>query len=167
MNQYVAGAILVLIIYAVICIPVGMLNVSLRRAALGAKPSPNEYLKAYSPFVNITYGRKVLYGKTAYSYGLYTVVLLLVFRVVAVLLVGTVPVLTIYSAFTTLAALALYCVLYIWNAASMCLLLRGGTMLTIVSVLIAPVGYYLISVRVPGYFKSVEDEVSGRFKSKN
>ena len=167
MNEYVAAIILVVLIYAVLCVPVGMLNTRLFKAIRGEKATGINLGEAYAPFTNITYSRKLLFGKTAYTYGLYVVGALLAFRAAAVLLVTKLPILTPYSAFTTLLAIAIYIVLYVANAASICRLLRGGAALMLVSIFIAPVGYYLSSARVPRYFRSVEDEVSGRFKSAN
>ena len=38
-----------------------------------------------------------------------------------------------------------------------------GLIVTLCGVVVAPIGYYMLSTQVLGYFRSVEDTVSGRF----
>ena len=89
--------------------------------------------------------------------------LLFVFRVVSIALVSLVPVLVVYSSLVMIACIAIYCILYIINCVDFCRMFNCGLIVTLCGVVVAPIGYYMLSTQVLGYFRSVEDTVSGRF----
>lgn len=160
--------LVVAFLYSIICIPVGMFNTKLFMAIHGTKCTGLNRVKAYLPFYNITFSRWLAYGGSmVFSILLLVCALLLVFRFVAIALVASVPILVVYSALTTLGCIALYTLLYIINAVDFCRMFSCGAATMLCCLLIAPVGYYMLSLQVLSYFRNVEDEVSGRFGDQN
>lgn len=154
----------VAILYAIISIPVGLFNLKIFKAVHGAKCTGLNFIKAFIPFYNITFSRRLVYGKTTgFCVALLLCALMCLFRGISLVLVSTAPILIVYSSLVMIACIALYIILYIINAVDFCRMLNCGVVTVIVSIAIAPIGYYMLSTQVLSYFRSVEDTVSGRF----
>lgn len=153
----------ILVILAVVGVPVGLFNIKVYRAVCGTKPKGLVLVDAFIPATNLLFARKLVYGKTAYTYGLVACGVLILFRAVALALINTVPILIFYSGFAVMGCLALFIVLYVANAVSFCRLFNCKVVVTLCCLLIAPVGYYMLSTQVLGYFRNTEEELSGRF----
>lgn len=152
------------ILYAIVCVPVGMFNAKVFQAVHGAKCTGLSLGKALIPFCNITFSRRLTYGRAPVFRALLLVCVgLLLFRFVALALVTVAPLLIVFSSLTTVACIALYWLLYIVNAIDFCRMFNCGFVIKLACIVLAPVGYYMLSTQVLGYFRSVEDEVSGRF----
>lgn len=166
LSNILSTVIVIAVLCGVFSITVGMFNTKLYKAINEEKCSGLEILKAYIPFYNIAYARKLAYGKcTVFNIGFIVCAVLIVFRVAAVILVSTFPILVVYSAFTTYVAILIYAIMYIVNAVDFVRMLNGGFITTLCCVIVAPVGYYMLSNIVIAYFKSVEDKVSGTFEA--
>lgn len=151
-------------LYAVISVPVGMFNTQLYKLSRNTKCSGLERFFAYLPLRNITYARNIAYaGSPAYTWVLRFLAGLVLLRVIAMGLAQNFPLLLLISSFGMMLAIVVYILLYIINAVDFCRMFCCGALVTICCVVCAPLGYYLLSLKVPGYFKRVEDEVSGRF----
>lgn len=156
--------IVVAILYAIISVPVGLFNLKMFQAVHGAKCTGLNFVKAFIPFYNITFSRRLVYGKaTGFCIALLLCVIMFLFRVVSLVLVSAVPILIVYSSLVMIACIAFYYILYIINAVDFCRMLNCGVVTMIVSIVVAPIGYYMLSTQVLSYFRSVEDTVSGRF----
>lgn len=163
--QVLSVCLWVLLPCAILTIPAGMFHCKLYFAVTDMKPSIREVILAYIPFLNIARSRKLAYGGAP----VYTALMcvcggLLLFRGVALFTLTTVPVLYVVSAFGMAACIGLYALLYIVNALDFSRMLDCGVVTCVASVLVAPLGYWLLSNQVLPYFKSVGDEVSGRFE---
>ena len=161
----VLSVIIVLaVLYAIVSVHVGIFNLKVFQAVHGTKCTGLSILKAFAPLYNITFARKLAYGKsTVFNVMLLICLLLFVFRVVSIALVSLVPVLVVYSSLVMIACIAIYCILYIINCVDFCRMFNCGLIVTLCGVVVAPIGYYMLSTQVLGYFRSVEDTVSGRF----
>lgn len=161
----VVSVILVLVIlYAVISVPVGIFNLKMFQAIHGTKCTGLSFLKAFTPLCNITFARKLAYGRaTIFNVVLRICLLLLLFRIVAVVVVSALPILVVYSSLVMIACIALYWILYIINCVDFCRMFNCGVITTLFGIVVPPIGYYMLSTQVLGYFRSVEDTVSGRF----
>ena len=157
----VLSVIIVLaVLYAIVSVPVGIFNLKVFQAVHGTKCTGLSILKAFAPLYNITFARKLAYGKsTVFNVMLLICLLLFVFRVVSIALVSLVPV----PSLVMIACIAIYCILYIINCVDFCRMFNCGLIVTLCGVVVAPIGYYMLSTQVLGYFRSVEDTVSGRF----
>ena len=113
----VLSVIIVLaVLYAIVSVPVGIFNLKVFQAVHGTKCTGLSILKAFAPLYNITFARKLAYGKsTVFNVMLLICLLLFVFRVVSIALVSLVPVLVVYSSLVMIACIAIYCILYIIN----------------------------------------------------
>jgi len=159
----ISAIVLVLGLCAVLAVPVGIFNLKVYRAVRGTKCTGATAVEAFVPFVNILFARKLVYGQTFFKYLMWVCAALVIFRTAALVLINTMPVLTVFSSFGMVACIALYAVLYVANAASFASLLNCGAVTMLCCVVAAPVGYYMLSTQVLNYFRSVEDVVSGRF----
>lgn len=156
--------LVVLILCALISVPVGLFNLKIFQAVHGAKCTGLNFLKAFTPFYNITFSRKLTYGRTPiYNWAMIICAVLLAFRFTALLLVSAVPILVVYSSITTFSCIVLYWGFYLVNAVDFCRMFNCGVVTTLCSIVVPPIGYYMISTQVLGYFRNVEDMVSGRF----
>lgn len=164
MSDVISVLIVVAALAAIIAVPVGIFNVKLFQALNGTKCGGLNLVKAFVPFHNITFARKLAYGRaTVYNIVLTVCLLLLLFRAVAIIVVATVPILIVYSSITTIACVLIFWLFYIINAVDFCRMLNCGITVTLCSVVIPPVGYYMLSTQVLSYFRSVEDDMSGTF----
>lgn len=164
MMDVISVVLVLMALYAVISVPVGIFNLKVFQAIHGTKCTGFSLLKAFTPLYNITFARKLAYGKaTIFNAILLLCLLLLLFRVVALVLVSTLPILVVYSSLVMIACIALYWVLYIVNCVDFCRMFNCGVITTLCGVVVPPIGYYMMSTQVLGYFRSVEDTVSGRF----
>lgn len=164
MMDVISVVLVLMVLYAVISVPVGIFNLKVFQAIHGTKCTGFSFLKAFTPLYNITFARKLAYGKaTVFNVILLVCLLLLLFRVVALILVSTLPILVVYSSLVMIACIALYWVLYIVNCVDFCRMFNCGIITTLCGVVVPPIGYYMMSTQVLGYFRSVEDTVSGRF----
>ena len=164
MMDVISVVLVLMALYAVNSVPVGMFNLKVFQAIHGTKCTGFSLLKAFTPLYNITFARKLAYGKaTIFNAILLLCLLLLLFRVVALVLVSTLPILVVYSSLVMIACIALYWFLYIVNCVDFCRMFNCGVITTLCGVVVPPIGYYMMSTQVLGYFRSVEDTVSGRF----
>ena len=165
MIENIISVVLVVgVLFAIISIPVGMFNTKVFQAINGTKCTGVNFIKAFIPFYNITFSRKLAYNSSGiFIIALIVCLILILFRIVALALVSVVPVLVVFSSFTTIAAILLYWLFYIINAVDFCRMFNCGMLITLCCIILAPVGYYMLSTQVLSYFRSVEDEVSGRF----
>lgn len=164
MMEALSVVIVLAFLYAIVCVPVGIFNLRLFQAINGTKCTGLNFLKAFVPLYNITFARKLAYGKApAFNVLLALCALLFVFRVSALILVSSFPILVVYSSLIMIACLALYWLLYIVNCVDFCRMLNRGVVTTLCGIVVPPIGYYMLSTQVMGYFRSVEDTVSGRF----
>lgn len=153
-----------LVLIAIFSVPCGLFNVKMFRATQESKPGGLELVKAFFPFANILYSRKLCYGKCPVFLSLLIVsVVLLAFRFIALALLTIVPVLIVFSPFAVLASFILYYIIYAANAVDFCRMLGGGGFVLLVCVFCAPLGYYMLSNKVLPYFKTEEDTLSARF----
>lgn len=161
----VISVILVLaVLYAIVSIPVGIFNLKVFQAIHGTKCTGLSFVKAFIPLYNITFSRKLAYGRaTAFNICLVICLLLFLFRIVSVVIVSIAPVLVVYSSLVMIACIAIYWILYIINCVDFCRMFNCGVITTLCGVVVPPIGYYMLSTQVLGYFRSVEDTVSGRF----
>jgi hypothetical protein len=155
--------ILAALFYLLVSLPVGLFNMRVFQAVNGTKCTGYNRLGAFVPLANITFARKLVYRRTFWNYILILCAALLLFRIISILTVAYLPVLIVYSSMSTIFCIALYFVLYILNALDFCRLLNCGIVTIVCCIAAPPVGYYMISTQVLRYFKSVEDDVSGRF----
>ena len=169
MLQNILSALIVLgALYMVISVPVGLVNVKLFKALHGARCTGVNALLAFIPIYNIVFGRKLVYGKATFTKVILALcTALLAFRAISVLLVAAYPILVVYSAITSILVCAVYWLLYIVNAVDLGRMFGVGAITMLCCVLIAPVGYYMLSAQIMAYFRSVEDEVSGTFEAEN
>lgn len=168
MLDIISVLIVLIVLYSIISIPVGLFNIKVFQAIYYAKPSGVNLIKAFLPLYNITFARKLAYGQATVANSVLLVcVLLAAFRIVALVLVSTFPVLIVYSSIVMIACIAMYWALYIFNCVDFCRMFNCGVVTTLCGIVVAPIGYYMLSTQVMGYFRSVEDEVSGRFGDSN
>lgn len=158
--------IVLAILYSIISIPVGLFNLKVFQSVNGTKCTGLNFLKAFMPFYNITFSRRLVYGKATWFHVLLLVcAVLFLCRIVAIVLVAAFPLLIVFSSIAMVACLALYYALYVINAVDFCRMLNCGLVTTLFSIAVTPIGYYMLSTQVLGYFRSVEDTVSGRFEA--
>lgn len=151
--------------YLLITVPVGLLNIKLFQAIHGSKATGRTLIKLFIPGVNIMFSRKLLYGTALLHTLLFAVCGFgLVFRVAALLLLEQYPALTPYSAFLMFGCLIAYGAAYALSALDMCLTFECGFWVFLACLLVAPVGYYMVSTQVLRYFSTVEDDVRGTFE---
>ena len=129
----VLSVIIVLaVLYAIVSVPVGIFNLKVFQAVHGTKCTGLSILKAFAPLYNITFARKLAYGKsTVFNVMLLICLLLFVFRVVSIALVSLVPVLVVYSSLVMIACIAIYCILYIINCVDFCRMFNCGLIVTL------------------------------------
>lgn len=165
MAMNILSVVIVLgVLYGVLCLPVALFNLKVYQAVVGVKCGFPSVLLAFCPFYNIVFARKQVYTKAPiYNILLILCAVLLCFRFISLVMVARVPILVFYSAFCAMAAVVLYYILYIINAVDFAHMFGCGAVTKLMAILVAPVGYYLLSNQVLSYYKSVEDEVSGRF----
>lgn len=163
-QQILSTLIVIAVLCAILCVTVGMFNRKVFLAVYKSKCTGLSTIQAFIPFYNITYARRIINGKCPiFNVGLCICLIGFVFRLVSVALVAKVPVLIVYSSMVMIGCIALYMILYIANAVDFCRMLNCGFLTTICSIIVAPVGYYMLSTQVLPYFKQVEDRVSGAF----
>lgn len=165
-QQIISVVIVIAVLCAVVCVTVGMFNRKLFLAVYGTKCTGLSAVEAYIPFYNIVYARKIINGKAPVFLGGFCLCAAgLIFRLGSVVLVAKFPVLIVYSSLAMVVCIALYMLLYIINAVDFCRMLNCGFLTTICCIIVAPVGYYMLSTQVLPYFKQVEDKVSGTFEA--
>jgi hypothetical protein len=150
-------------LYGVFTLPVGLFNMKMYQAVHGYKCAGSQCIALFFPFYNIAFARKLVYGRSMYGIWVSVCMLFLLFRIASLLLVTIVPVLVVFSAITILVFLCIYYLLYVINALDFCMMLGCGILTFLCCIIITPVGYMVLSTQAVRYFKSVEDEVSGRF----
>ena len=156
--------LLLLIFYCLVWIPVGLFNLRMFKEHNGSKAGGLEFLKAFCPFYNICFARKLAYGRSPVFFtGVTITIALIVFRLISVALVTVVPILVFISAMTMWLAILIYLAFYIINAIDFGRMLGAGPVTLLASIIIPPLGYYLLLNQVAVYFYKEEDELSGRF----
>lgn len=164
MMDVISVIIVLAVLYAIVSVPVGIFNLKVFQAMHGTKCTGLNILKAFTPLYNITFARKLAYSKSpVYNVLLLVCLLLFLFRIVSIVIVSAVPILVVYSSLAMIVCIALYWVLYIINCVDFCRMFNCGLIVTLCGIVAAPIGYYMLSTQVLGYFRSVEDTVSGRF----
>lgn len=158
--------LVVLILCSIVSVTPGFFNLKMFRALQGTRCTGLSAVQAFIPFYNITFSRKLSYGKsTIFDIGFIVCAVLLLFRVASVVLVSKLPVLVVFSSFAMYACLLIFFVMYIVNAVDFCRMLNCGFLTILCCVVVAPVGYYMLSTQVLAYFKEVEDVVRGTFET--
>lgn len=165
MMQLVSAIVVLGLTYVAFSMTVGMFNTKMFRAIKGYKADVLFMVQSYVPFLNILTARKLLYGRTVFTYLMYLCGALAVFRILSLSLITVVPQLIIYSAFAMIACIVLYYALYIINAVIFSRLLQCSAGVTAVCIILPMVGYYLLAVHVLPYFKREEDKLSGTFEA--
>lgn len=155
-------------ICAVFTVPVGMFNTKMFRGINGSKPTGGEFLKAYVPFFNVRYARVLAYGSSSvFMIFLCAALVLFLLRFIAIGLIaldiGWAVYLFMLSPMLVLLALGIWWVLAIVNAVDFARMLGCGGLTIVMSVLIPPVGYYMLSNNVLPYFRKEESSLHGTF----
>lgn len=155
---------LFLVILLLFSIPCGFFNTRMFRGINDSKPTGMEFVKAHMPVYNVCYARKQAYGSNTVHIVLTTlIVILFLMRFLAIALVNFVPILFVFSPFFVIVSVLMYYVLYAVNAVDFARMLGCGGITLIMCILVAPLGYYLMSNQVLPYFKESEDVMSDRF----
>lgn len=164
MSNLLSVAVVLIGIYCVLSLPVAFFNLKCFEVANGYAPSFRESLLAFVPFGNLTYGRKQIYGTSKlFRVLMWVCGILALFRAISLVFSVLLPVSTIAA----LTCVALYIILYIFNAVDFGRMFGAGVFTMLFCIIVAPVGYYLLSGRILAYYKSVEDEVSDTFRTAN
>lgn len=164
MMNVISMIVVIGLLYCVLCVPVGLFNLKVYQAVMGTKCGFPTVLLAFCPLYNIVFPRKYIYNRAPVYTGLLILfTVLMLFRTVAFILVLQVPILYVFSAFASIGAIILYYGLYLFNCFDFARMFGCGILTKLFSIVVPPLGYYLVSNQVLGYYKSVEDEVSGRF----
>lgn len=155
-------------ICAVFTVPVGLFNTKMFRGINGSKPGGGEFLKAYIPFFNVRYSRVLAYGSSSvFMIFLCASAVLFLLRFVAIGLVtldiGWAVYLFMISPVLVLVALLIWWVLAIVNAVDFARMLGCGGLTIFVSIIIPPVGYYMLANNVLPYFRKEETSLNGTF----
>lgn len=170
--EYVAGIIFIVGLIALFTIPIGMFNVKMFKGSNGTNPGGAELLKAYLPFVNIRYARVMAYGTSPVYLGLLILCgVFLLLRAISYALVaagiGFGVYLAFFSAFTSLAAIAIWWVLAAVNGIDFGNMLNVGVPTKLCCIILPPLGYYMLSNIVMPYFKSEEVTADATFGAQN
>jgi hypothetical protein len=161
--EQIAGLALIIVpMLLILYMPVGMLCSKTKKQLM---PDTGFSVQVYIPFINLLYLRKILNGSTLMA-KIPTVILLVaaLFRVASLLLLTVYPVLVIYSAALILLAIVIYYIFYIIIALDVAHTLGSSLMTYIVCIVVAPLAYYLLSLRVTAYLSSYKEVLDGTFE---
>ena len=164
MKEFIGMALIIILVYGVLFIPVGLVNIKAYRALKGEKPKLGALLTSFSPFYALTYTRKQFYGKATMFKLCYTICgLAVMFRCIAIIMLTHMPVLTVYSSFAMVGAIVLFYLFYIMNAIDLSRMFGSGPLQYLICVALTPLAYYTLSVKILPYFASVKEIVDGTF----
>lgn len=164
MKEVLYGVLFGLAALAVFAVPIGMFNAKMYKANNDVKPTGMELVKCYLPIYHLTYAQKLAYGSAT----LYTVLICIfcvtiILRIIAVAMVAQWPMGVFITSFLVIFGFLCLIAVMIISGLRFAIMLQCGALTKLFCVILPPLGYYMMTQQVMAYFKSEEDELSGRF----
>lgn len=169
MEMFIGIAFVLVLLYSIFFVPIGMLCIRTYKVTKGESKVPFQVgVLSFLPFTNVIYLRKMLYGKSTLFIVLHFVLLaIFLFRVVAIVLISTAPILVVYSSILMLAGLGVFYLMYVANAIDISHMLDSGFVQYLASTIIPPLAVYFLSLKIVPYFSDVKEDLNGTFSGNN
>jgi hypothetical protein len=156
----VAALLPIIVIYA----PVGMLCVRVKSKLL---QESGFSIQAFFPVWNLLFLRKMLYNRTTLvKIPAIALAVAILFRWFSIIMLVNLPVLAVYSSAILILALVVHYVTYIIVAIDVANAFGSSFLTYIICVLVTPLAYYLLYLKVTPYIESCKETIDGTFEGR-